>query len=673
MADNLSDDELDIVEPASELVMLCDRNFSNNLEHILLETVDRTKLKFKLIQWVADSPTVKIRTQRKKEVADTLSISVRQVERLLEKYYQGELHENSGVTRSDKGKHRIDPYWQEYIKNTWIKGNKDCQMSPIDVYREVKRHAVIDLKLSDGQYPHQATVYRVLEPLVEQRDRKKRVRNPGSGSYLVVETRSGQFLKAEYSNQILQCDHTKLDVLIVDQNGDILGRPWLTVVIDTYSSCINGFFLGMKQPGSEEVALALRHAILPKHYPPEYELTKNWEVYGPPLQYFFTDGGKDFRSKHLKQIGQQLEFICELRDRPPQGGIVERIFKTINTKVLQKLPGYTGSNIKERPEDAEKKACLTFKDLEEILIGFFCDTYNHEPYPKDKSTTRFKRWLTGMGGNLPTPIDESELDICLMKEACRVVQAHGSVQFKNVTYRGDILRPYVGQQVTLRYDPDRILSLRAYSYESDDRMGKFLGVIKAINLEYQNLTLDELERINSKLNEASKKIDNYSILIEQGRRDRLVEESKQTKKERSRKEHKRIRQSATKNKKSNVIERSQQKVLSIAATTEQIELLPETLVKSQVKPTTSKPNVDESSAQKVEVEVQERNRLIPTTSKPNMDESPAQKVEVEVQERHRLIPTTSEPNVDESPAQKVEVEVQERHRLIINNRNKKPW
>ncbi len=42
-------------------------------------------------------------------------------------------------------------------------------------------------------------------------------------------------------------------------------RPWLTTIVDTlFSSCVVGFRLWIKQPGSTEVALALRHAILPK-------------------------------------------------------------------------------------------------------------------------------------------------------------------------------------------------------------------------------------------------------------------------------------------------------------------------------------------------------------------------------------------------------------------------
>ncbi|WP_242065051.1 hypothetical protein [Nostoc sp. FACHB-133] len=61
------------------------------------------------------------------------------------------------------------------------------------------------------------------------------------------------------------------------------------------------------------------------------------------------------RSKHLKAIGKKLGFKCEPRDRPPEGGIVERLFGTINTQVLKDLPGYTGSNVQERPKMQRKK------------------------------------------------------------------------------------------------------------------------------------------------------------------------------------------------------------------------------------------------------------------------------------------------------------------------------
>jgi hypothetical protein len=38
-------------------------------------------------------------------------------------------------------------------------------------------------------------------------------------------------------------DSTRADILLVDQHGKILGRPWLTMITDPYSRRIVGFNL----------------------------------------------------------------------------------------------------------------------------------------------------------------------------------------------------------------------------------------------------------------------------------------------------------------------------------------------------------------------------------------------------------------------------------------------
>jgi len=45
-------------------------------------------------------------------------------------------------------------------------------------------------------------------------------------------TRDGRELEVEGSNDVCQCDHTRLDIRIVDEYG-VLDRPWLTVIIDS--------------------------------------------------------------------------------------------------------------------------------------------------------------------------------------------------------------------------------------------------------------------------------------------------------------------------------------------------------------------------------------------------------------------------------------------------------
>lgn len=607
------DDPSELTEEWTEdldTLYLGESNYEVDPSQILLKTADKHKLKFSLIQSLAESPNRTIKSQRKQAIANTLDISTRQVERLLKQYIKDELSETPGVQRSDKGKHRISEYWQEFVETTYNKSIKDKHpLSPAEVVREVKRHAIVELGLEEGDYPHPATIYRILKPLIEHQNRKKRVRNPGSGSWLAVETRDGKLLKAEFSNQIVQCDHTKLDILIVDSNGILIPNPpWLTIVVDTFSSSLNGYHLWRKQPGSQEVALALRHAILPKDYPSEYEVEKPWQICGSPLQYFFTDGGKDFRSKHLKAIGKKLDFQCELRDRPPQGGIVERLFKTINTQVLKGLPGYTGPNVQERPEQAEKEACLTIHDLDKILAQFFCDDYNHQPYPKDPRDTRFERWFKGMGGKLPEVPDERELDICLMKETQRVVQAHGSVQFETLTYRGESLRQHGGKYVTLRYEPDHILTLFVYSNETDDKLGDFLGYAHAINMDSQDLSLDELKTLNKERSKACRDHSNYDALLALGKRKKLAEERKQDKKDRQRAEQKQLRQASKKD--SNVVKLRQRRASTSSKKNEPLELLPERIYTEQIKPQQPEPQPEETLPSTSDAQQQERRRLI---------------------------------------------------------------
>lgn len=260
---------LELEAKSLDEVVLSDRTFETDPSKILVESADKQKLRFRLIEWLAESPNRKVKAERKGAIARTLDVSTRQVERMLNQYNADKLRETAGTERVDKGHHRIDIYWQDYIRKVYEKSLKDKHpLKPADVVREVQRHAVIDLRHEEGDYPHPATIYRILKPFVGAHKRKQKIRNPGSGSWLAVETRDGKLLKANFSNQIVQCDHTELDIRIVDQEGKLLPwRPWLTTVVDTFSSCLIGYHLWHKQPGSHEVALALRHAILPKQYP----------------------------------------------------------------------------------------------------------------------------------------------------------------------------------------------------------------------------------------------------------------------------------------------------------------------------------------------------------------------------------------------------------------------
>ncbi len=399
-------------------------------------------------------------------------------------------------------------------------------MNPKQVALRVEAKAS---EMGDKQPPSYRTVLRVLEPILSKQ--KKTIRSPGwRGSSLSVKTRDGFDLEINYSNQVWQCDHTRADVLLVDRHGKLIGRPWLTTVIDSYSRCVVGVNLGFDAPSSQVVALALRNAILPKQYGEEYQLHCEWGTYGLP-QYLFTDGGKDFRSNHLAEIATQLGFVLKLRDRPSEGGIVERPFKTLNQSLFSTLPGYTGSNVQQRPEDAEKDAQLTLRDLEILIIRFIVDKYNQSIDARMGDQTRFQRWEAGLRA-IPQIMSERALDICLMKQARRQVQRGGYIQFENINYKGEYLEGYAGKTISLRYDPRDITTIWVYQYRQGQE--EFLTRAHAQGLETEQLALDEAKASAKRLRDKGKTLNNDSILQEVIEREATVK--KKTRKQRQKEE-----------------------------------------------------------------------------------------------------------------------------------------
>jgi putative transposase len=160
----------------------------------------------------------------------------------------------------------------------------------------------------------------------------------------------------------------------------------------------------------------------------------------------------------------------------------------------------------------------------------------------------------------------------------------------------------------LRYDPDHILTLFVYSQETDDNLGDFLGYAHAINLDTQDLSLDELKRLNKERSKARKEHSNYDALLALGKRKTLAEERKQDKKDRQRAEHKQLRQSSKKG--SNVVKLRQDRASTSSKKNEPLELLPERISREQIKPQQPEPQPEETLPSTSDAQEQERHQLI---------------------------------------------------------------
>lgn len=85
--------------------------------------------------------------------------------------------------RSDRGTSRIDPRLRDFILKTYREGNKGSRrMTRKQVYIRTRSHAE-ELGLKT---PSHMRVYRVLEPVIEAQEQKKKIRSPGWLSFAAL-------------------------------------------------------------------------------------------------------------------------------------------------------------------------------------------------------------------------------------------------------------------------------------------------------------------------------------------------------------------------------------------------------------------------------------------------------------------------------------------------------
>lgn len=174
----------------------------------------------------------------------------------------------------------------------------------------------------------------------------------------------------------LEIDHTLLDVVVIcDRTGLPLGRPTLTVVIDSYSKYVLGFFVSFWGTGLGPTLNALKIAISPKE---EYckanpEIRHVWLGFGLP-ELIVVDNGLEFHSKQFQIVGWHLNSdieYCAVR-QPWLKPSVERSFEHVGLYLPStgRVHKPTSNYI---PPNPRKTACITLSQLSLGLLKCFVD------------------------------------------------------------------------------------------------------------------------------------------------------------------------------------------------------------------------------------------------------------------------------------------------------------
>lgn len=210
----------------------------------------------------------------------------------------------------------------------------------------------------------------------------------------------------------VEVDHTPLDILVTDSStGLLLGRPWITVMIDAYSRMIVGIHISFRKPGVRSVLRCLKHAILPKTYVKDRfpEVNGEWDAYGL-IDQLVCDNGLEFHAQDLEAACAELGIhviYCPTR-APQMKGRIERVLKTLNYGLVHLQPGTTFAKYDKRHAyDSERTAVLTLEALEEIVHRWIIDIYSIT-FHRGIQTTPKQKWDEGVAKyprRIPPSID----------------------------------------------------------------------------------------------------------------------------------------------------------------------------------------------------------------------------------------------------------------------------
>ncbi|MEP5071303.1 MAG: Mu transposase C-terminal domain-containing protein, partial [Crocinitomicaceae bacterium] len=494
--------------PKNEISSLTEKQWNKALEryHMILPILDNRK-DFTLIQDIADKNRVHYTT----------------IYRWLNWYDKtGSVSSLIGKKKTGgKGKSRLNPEVDELIKDEIAKTYLDRSRKSINktIRNTLKRCR--ELGISP---PHANTIRNRIRNTSEEEVIKARYGSKKAKEKF--EPIKSHFPGANYPLSIVQIDHTKLDIILVDEHfRKPFKRPWLTLAMDIYSRMVVGFYLSFDPPGEMGTGLCIANSILPKEtWLQKYDIDSDWPCWGL-MKTIHLDNAKEFRGKMLERACINYGIDIEFRPvaTPHWGGHVERLLGTFS-KEIHDLPGTTFSNISERDGyKSEDKASLTINDLEKWLLIFITQVY-HKRIHSSIHISPIQKYEEGIVGNQetlgtglqPRILNERRVRLDFMPYFERTVQEYG-VLIDHIFYYDDVLRKHIHSKESSRSnsskkkfifkrDPRDISTIYFFDPELNDYFE-----IPYRNTSHPPMSIWEYNHVIKKLTDRKQPVDEDSI------------------------------------------------------------------------------------------------------------------------------------------------------------------
>src|SRR5579859_7627086 len=167
----------------------------------------------------------------------------------------------------------IDSIIKKAITNHYLNSSrKSVQKVCLEVVLECKNRSLTP--------PHYNTLRHRIAMISEYEATKYRLGK--SEARKKFDPKTSSYPDADFPLSSIQIDHTPLDIIVVDsEQRKPIGRPWITLAIDTFSRMVVGFNITFEHPSAMSVGLCLAHALLPKEeWLAQRDIFSEWPCWG---------------------------------------------------------------------------------------------------------------------------------------------------------------------------------------------------------------------------------------------------------------------------------------------------------------------------------------------------------------------------------------------------------
>ena len=293
-------------------------------------------------------------------------------------------------------------------------------------------------------------------------------------------------------------DSTICDIFLVNDQGELVGRPILTACVDGFTSMCLGYYVGF-QGGVNSLKKLLNNICADKvDHCRKFgiEITQDqWNCNQLPHK-FITDKGREYVSETFSQITDLgIEIINLPPYRPDLKSAVEKFFDIVQGYYKKDLAskGVIFEDYQERGgKDYRKNATFTIQEFEKILLLCIIK-YNTSriidlPYEcLDKvepfSNLLWNHHLPQHKNNL-IPVSKEQLELTLLPRTTGTFKRNGLIvhglRYKNLKYTEQYLK---GGTAVVAFNPNNVSKVWLFDKGSYDEFEIIESFFKDMDLE----------------------------------------------------------------------------------------------------------------------------------------------------------------------------------------------